>query len=149
MLCCWLATEKLKLTSSSSKPKMADQKHTGSCLCGNVAIETTGDPSCVAACHCQHCRKHTGAPAAVFVDYAVSSVKFTNARPTLYESSIGVRRGFCNVCGSTISYQADNHLDMVHLHIGVFDTPHHFTPSINENTDTKLPWLCISTAHVV
>ena len=127
---------------------MTDEKHIGSCLCGNVAIEAIGVPSSVAACHCQSCRKHTGAPAAVFVDYLASQINFTKAHPTLYESSIGVRRGFCEICGSTISYQADNLPDMVHLHIGVFDDPRKFTPSANEKTETKLPWLCVSTVRV-
>lgn len=123
---------------------MADEKHIGSCLCGNVALEATGAPSSVAACHCQSCRKHTGAPAAVFADYLASQVSFTNVYPAVYESSAGVRRGFCNVCGSTISYQADNFPDMIHLHIGVFDFPEKFTPRTNENTETKLSWLRVA-----
>jgi hypothetical protein len=127
---------------------MTDEKHIGSCLCGSVAIETIGTPSSVAACHCQSCRKHTGAPVAVFVDYLVSQVSYANAKPTLYESSIGVRRGFCAVCGSTISYQANNLPNMIHIHIGVFDTPEAFTPSANEEMETKLPWLCVSTVRV-
>jgi hypothetical protein len=124
---------------------MTVEKHIGSCLCGKVALEAIGAPSSVAACHCQSCRKHTGAPAAVFADYLASQVSFTTVHPTLYESSTGVRRGFCEVCGSTISYQAENLPDMIHLHIGVFDVPEEFTPNANENTETKLPWLCVST----
>ena len=32
----------------------------GSCLCGNVAYEVTGDPQNFFHCHCSRCRKSSG-----------------------------------------------------------------------------------------
>ncbi len=45
---------------------MAQQ--TGGCLCGDVRFRLTGPPYEVDYCHCHSCRKHTGAPVAVFAD---------------------------------------------------------------------------------
>lgn len=113
----------------------------GSCLCGAVQFDASGAPTSVAACHCQSCRKHTGAPVAVFVDYERNQVAFTGEPITIYESSTGVRRGFCSRCGSTLIYQASNLPNMVHIHIGSFDKPDRFQPSTNENTSSQIAWV--------
>ena len=73
---------------------------TGGCLCGDVRFRLTGPPYEVDYCHCHSCRKHTGAPVSVFADCKGGIVEFTKGAPTLYESSPGVRRGFCARCGS-------------------------------------------------
>ena len=44
---------------------MSDQFE-GGCLCGAVRFVATGQPESVAWCHCQSCRKHSGAPVSVF-----------------------------------------------------------------------------------
>lgn len=117
----------------------------GSCLCGNITIKTEGEPVLVAACHCNTCRKHTGAPVAVFVDYETQNVQFSSALPKKYISSKGVARGFCSTCGSTITYEGLDAPNMIHIHLGVFDKPELFTPTDNENTETQLSWMCIQT----
>jgi hypothetical protein len=38
----------------------------GGCLCGAVRLIATGQPKRIYWCHCQSCRRHTGAPVAVF-----------------------------------------------------------------------------------
>lgn len=40
----------------------------GGCLCGAVRF-ATGQPKSVFWCHCQSCRKHSGAPVSVFVGF--------------------------------------------------------------------------------
>ena len=120
-----------------------NEEFSGSCLCGAVQLVASGPPVLVAACHCASCRKHTGAPVAVFVDYARKDVAFKGEPMALFESSKGVTRGFCGQCGSTISYEGDNLPHMIHLHLGVFDDPTQFQPTANENTATQFPWLCI------
>jgi hypothetical protein len=32
-------------------------------MCGAVRYEAVGDPTAVAHCHCESCRRHSGAPA--------------------------------------------------------------------------------------
>jgi len=41
----------------------------GGCLCGAVRFVATGKPNGTYWCHCHSCRKHTGAPAAVVVEF--------------------------------------------------------------------------------
>ena len=82
-------------------------EQTGGCLCGDVRFRLVGAPYAVDYCHCHSCRKHTGAPVSAFADCKGGVVEFTKGAPTLYESSPGVRRGFCARCGSTLTYETD------------------------------------------
>jgi hypothetical protein len=45
----------------------ASDRFEGGCLCGAVRFVATGQPKGVAWCHCESCRKHSGAPVSVFV----------------------------------------------------------------------------------
>lgn len=123
-------------------PAIEDKKaRNGSCLCGSVRLVATGEPEGVAACHCDSCRKHTGAPVAVYADYRSDQVAFPGAQPAIFRSSPGVQRGFCATCGSTIFYQGSNLPHMIHLHIGLFDEPASFQPQVEEAVGQRLPWI--------
>src|SRR5262245_40219689 len=91
--------------SSSTPRERPLTERTGGCLCGDVRFRLVGAPYRVDYCHCYSCRKHTGAPVAAFADCRAGVVEFMNGAPALYESSPGVRRGFCARCGSTLTYE--------------------------------------------
>ena len=96
----------------------------GSCLCGGVQFEVTGDLPAASACHCSACRKHTGHYEAG-VDIPRSSFSMTGAGlVTWYHSSEKVRRGFCSVCGSSLFFDPVER-DWIGISMGAFDTPTH------------------------
>lgn len=119
-------------------------EQTGGCLCGAVRFRLLGSPHAVAYCHCHSCRKHTGAPVSAFADCKRHLVVFTQGAPALYESSPGVRRGFCARCGSTLTYETDALPDEIHIHLGAMDRPEDFPPH-GEGTysEERLAWLNI------
>lgn len=96
--------------------------HTGSCLCGAVRFEVTGDLPEASACHCTMCRKHTGHFEAG-VDVPRSQVTMVQ-QDTLawYQSSAKVRRGFCSVCGSSLFFDPVER-DWIGIMMGAFDGP--------------------------
>jgi hypothetical protein len=49
----------------------------GGCLCGAVRFRAETSPIWIARCHCQSCRKHTGAPVSVFVAIEEVAVRVT------------------------------------------------------------------------
>ena len=96
--------------------------HKGSCLCGAVTFEVTGDLPAPDACHCRKCRKHSGHYFAS-TDVPRSAVTISGAdRVTWFQSSDRVRRGFCAVCGSSLFWDPPAR-DWIGIAMGAFDTP--------------------------
>ena len=60
---------------------------------------------------------------------------------SFFESSPGVRRGFCGRCGSTLTYEGDRWPGEVHLHVGAFDDPETLAPTGHAFADERVPWL--------
>src|SRR5580704_15458486 len=81
-----------------------DDLFEGGCLCGAVRCVATGQPKGIYWCHCDSCRKHSGAPASVFVAFEHSAYTVTKGEITKFDSSPGkTSRGFCARCGSTLT----------------------------------------------
>ena len=83
---------------------MADAKVTGGCLCGAVRYAMSA-PTDVWYCHCESCRKATGAPVTAWALTPTESVSWSNGETARNESSPGVFRGFCRDCGTPLSYE--------------------------------------------
>ena len=53
---------------------------TGRCLCGRVRYLAAGAPLWVAHCHCESCRRATGAPLATYAGFAGGSLRLDGGR---------------------------------------------------------------------
>ena len=56
-------------------------------------------------CHCNWCRKATGAPVSVWLMFDQGQVAFIVGSPQKYASSPGVLRGFCPTCGTPLWWE--------------------------------------------
>jgi len=76
----------------------------GTCYCGTVEIETTGDPLDMGYCHCDGCRKYSGAPVSAFTLWKPEQVKITKGADSLgkFKSSEMSERRFCTKCGAHV-----------------------------------------------
>jgi len=117
------------------------ERHEGGCLCGAVRFEVTGPPKWTSYCHCHSCRKHTGAPVSAFAGYERTHVRFTQGQLATFASSAGVLRGFCALCGSTLTYEGDRWPTEMHFHVGAFDAPVLFVPDGEAFAEERLSWL--------
>lgn len=78
---------------------------TGSCECGSVRYQVTGELRPVVACHCSQCRKTSG--------HYWAATQVPNDRFELtqrgalkwFNSSDTARRGFCADCGSSLFWE--------------------------------------------
>lgn len=113
----------------------------GGCHCGRVRFEAAGSPKFISRCHCESCRKTTGAAFSTWVGYNVDAVAWTTDPPSFYSSSPGVKRGYCRACGTPLSYESDKWPGERHFLIGVFDNPRAFTPTGDFQKDEALDWI--------
>ena len=113
----------------------------GGCQCGAVRFAITAPPKFVARCHCASCRRATGGTYSVWVGFRDADMRWTTGAPAVYESSPGVRRGFCAACGTPLSYQGAKWPGETHLLIGAFDDPATFTPTGDAFADEALAWV--------
>lgn len=118
-----------------------DKTHAGRCLCGAVTFEADGDPLWVAHCHCQSCRRNTGAAVATFVGVLSERFRYTTGEPKVFASSPGVRRSFCADCGTPLTYQADRFPGEVHIYVSTLDHPEDFPPQLHVFVSEAIPWL--------
>ena len=94
----------------------------GSCLCGAVTFEISGELRPVVVCHCGQCRKQTGsfmhATAAKDHDFRLSNGRGLK----WFRSSATAQRGFCAECGSVLFWKGDGR-DYTAIAAGSIDGP--------------------------
>ncbi|MBM7062150.1 GFA family protein [Pseudomonas sp. UL073] len=78
--------------------------HHGSCLCGGVRYQVSGDLAPIQVCHCSQCRQAQGAPFATNIPVPEADFQLLQGGELLraFESSPGKQRVFCSHCGSPL-----------------------------------------------
>lgn len=77
----------------------------GSCLCGAVAFEISGQPRSLSYCHCSRCRKAEGVFAAVLIGAAEDFHLIRGAEQIARippQAPWTHARAFCRACGSAL-----------------------------------------------
>jgi len=115
--------------------------HLGACHCGRVGFRAHGQAKFVSACHCESCRRTTGAAFSTWVGFPSNAVEWTGERPSFYASSPGVSRGFCRSCGTPLTYSSEKWPGETHFLIGVFRDPAPFTPRSDYMAGERLAWV--------
>ena len=95
--------------------------HVGTCFCGAVEVEVSGDPAGMGYCHCRSCRSWSGGPVNAFSLWPPAQVKITKGEAnvgTFHATEVSYRK-FCTKCGG--------HLMTDHPPLGVVDV---FTATI-------------------
>ncbi len=115
----------------------------GGCLCGAVRYSLSGPPFAAEYCHCRMCQKGAGAVVVSWMDFRIEEVTWTAGKPSEYESSEDVWRGFCATCGSTLSFRDSRHPDYLTLTIASLDDPNLVMPTYHIYTESQVQWLVI------
>ncbi len=66
---------------------MAGDAYTGGCLCGRIRYRATGKPSNEIHCHCETCRRGSGAAFVSSATFRSSDFAFTKGKPARFDSS--------------------------------------------------------------
>jgi hypothetical protein len=123
------------------------ETRSGGCQCGAVRFKTHGKLGRASICHCRMCQKAFGG----FFGPLVSApeegadtgegwtgLEWTRGEPTYFQSSVNIDRGFCQRCGTPLTYR---HPHGVELAIGAFDERDDLAPQIQVNFDSHIPWV--------
>jgi len=75
--------------------------HIGSCFCGKVTFETTGQPEAMGFCHCQSCRQWSAAPVNAFTLWKPGALRITGGEGNIgtYNKTPISYRKWCMECG--------------------------------------------------
>ena len=121
----------------------ADLVLEGGCLCGNIRYRSVKAPVFVSHCHCQRCRRHSGALFVTHMGLPVDGFSWLKGKPTYWPSSKVFERGFCANCGSTI---AARYLDEPSIHVipvGSLDDAEKVVADRHIVTESRVSWLTI------
>lgn len=118
----------------------------GGCLCGAIRYRATAEPLRGVICHCEMCRRHSGAPALAFVHFAADAFAWCELAPTWYRSSSNAERGFCAGCGSTLGMREEVLPDRVQVCVGTLDDPDRVRIDDHVWTRSRIAWFDTSDA---
>lgn len=113
----------------------------GSCLCGKVKFQISGDPFSLSYCHCSRCRKAAGVFSAVLIgrvdDLLITQghdeiTKFTSGTDSKFE------RYFCKECGTSLGDMASG--DMYVVAASALDDDPKIRPTLHIHTASKPKW---------
>ena len=124
---------------------MSEQTLAGSCLCGSVAYEITGDVLGFYHCHCSRCRKATGTGHASNIILKPTGVTWTAGEDLLkfYKVPEAQRFGtnFCTNCGSRMPRVAPD-LSIAVVPAGTLDTDPGLRPQARIFYGSRVAWSC-------
>ena len=108
---------------------MKDTEVHGGCFCGAIRYAITGIPEQSLVCHCPDCRRAVGSQSVAWLVVQTNKFEVLVGEPKIFNSSEGVRRTFCETCGTTLTWTSDAHADRIDVTIGSLDNPNQFVPT--------------------
>ena len=114
----------------------------GSCLCGKILYEVSGDGDSMYYCHCEMCRRASGSSFATNMLMLEDDFKIMTGEHLIkgFQSSPGETRYFCSECGSPLYGKAEAREGLISLRCGGLEEAPAIEPQIHLYTDWKAPW---------
>jgi hypothetical protein len=117
----------------------------GSCLCGKVKFEISGEPSSLSYCHCSRCRKAAGVFSAVLVGKA-EDLRVTEGHDQIAKYLPGpegkFERCFCRECGTSLGDMATGEIYVIAA--SALDDDPGIRPTVHIHTESKPDWYQIA-----
>lgn len=117
---------------------MSNQTYPGSCFCGAVQFEVSGQPAAMGYCHCDSCRKWSAGPVNAFTLWAPDKVRITRGADQIdsFNKTPQSTRQWCKRCGGHLF---TDHPDMELVDVYAAVIPGFpFQPGIHVNYQEKV-----------
>lgn len=114
---------------------------TGGCHCGKVRDRAESEPEHHALCHCEDCRRWSGAPVVGWIAFKADALVVTGELGT-YQSSTQGERQFCPACGTGLFYRNEAALPgLIDVQSGTLDDLAANPPGAQIMVKDRLPWM--------
>jgi hypothetical protein len=116
------------------------------CHCGQLRLETTGEPFAVSICHCLACQRRTGSAFGMQAGFRADQVTITGRYNGFTRISDEADRKaavfhFCPDCGSQVFYTEPRDPDLVVVSTGSFADPTFPPPTESGYESRRHPWV--------
>ena len=109
----------------------------GGCLCGAVRYQASPTHREGYYCHCRMCQLAVGNTRAAFINLRKDEVRWTHGAPSYYASSNIARRGFCQRCGTPLSFEYLES-ERMDLSVGSLADPSAFKPTAHFAVESRI-----------
>jgi hypothetical protein len=109
-------------------------------MCGAVRYEGRGEPYNITHCHCEDCRKSTGAPFVTWASFPRGDFRFVRGEPRKVVWA-GRRRSFCADCGTSLTFMSNAEADEIDVTVASFDEPERVRPADHVWVCDRLSWI--------
>ena len=117
-------------------------KHRGSCLCGSVKYELSGDFQSFFLCHCTRCQKDTGSAHAANLFAKAGTLTWLqnedDVRTYKHPNSLHTK-SFCQKCGAALPTLAES-INSVVVPAGSLDSPVPILPTASIFVGSRATW---------
>ena len=112
----------------------------GGCHCGAVRYSAGGEVKHSGVCHCETCRRTTGALTTAWAAFPSADLT-VEGKPASYFSSEGIERQFCATCGTSLFYFNEAMMPgVVDILTTTLDDPDSFAPGAHVNMADAIGW---------
>jgi hypothetical protein len=116
---------------------------TGRCRCGAVRYQAeVEDPQRHGLCHCEDCRRSSGAPAVAWLAVPKDRFAVTQGEPARWDGNGGAERYFCGRCGTGLYYLNDKVLPgIADIQSATLDEAEAYAPSVQIQCAERLGYM--------
>jgi len=118
----------------------------GSCLCGSIRYEITGELGPIIYCYCSQCRKASGSSCATNATVAAEEFRFVAGADLVgeFESSPDTFRCFCTRCGSPLVKRYKDNPEQIRLRLGTLESDPEAEVTAHIFVGSKASWTRIT-----
>ena len=114
---------------------------TGGCQCGAIRYAFYAPLENSHVCHCRMCQRATGGVFAALAGGSPDNVAGTQGAPNFFASSNLAQRGFCEKCGTPLSFQYHYAGARIYTTIGSLDHPEQVELARQTGMESRIPWV--------
>lgn len=93
------------------------------------------------ACHCRMCQRAVGGAFVLLAGGKKENFAWTKGAPGFFRSSNVATRGFCQACGTPLSFAYDMANARIYVTIGSLDAPGEAGIMTHYGVESRLPWV--------